>query len=104
MRKQESEHCQNCNATLSGTASDNGLYYWCFLAKDPKGKHGYSGVRLGSTISDIDEMLSEFEKEMPHLEVLGYTSIPEKHLQDERQIFVVTKGQLCLNPQLLPLF
>lgn len=80
------------------------MYHWCFLVEDPKAKHGFSEIRLGSTISDIDAMLSQFEKEMPNLEVIGYTSIPKKYLQDERQIFVIIEGQLQLNPQMLPLY
>lgn len=96
-------HCEICNEPLSPQASSDGLYYWCFLVKDPKGKYGFSEVRLGSTINKQEEMLTEFEKEMPTLKVLGYTSIAKRFLESERQIFVVIDGQLRLNPEMLPL-
>lgn len=96
-------HCEICNEPLSPQASSDGLYYWCFLVKDPKSKYGFSEVRLGSTISNQEEMLREFEKEMPTLKVLGYTSITKRFLESERQIFVVIDGQLRLNPEMRPL-
>ncbi len=96
------ETCKKCNTPLSPIA-ESGLYYWCFLVLDPKANHGFSEVRLGSTIGDIDEMLSQFEQEMPLLKVVGYTSIKRKNLKDKRQIFVVINNQLRLNPQMLPL-
>ncbi len=98
----KNETCLNCN-TPSSPIAESGLYYWCFLVLDPKGKHGFSEIRLGSTIGDIDEMLSQFEQEMPLLKVVGYTSIKRKHLKSKRQIFVVINNQLRLNPQMLPL-
>ena len=99
----EKKNCQNCNKSLSPQASDDSLYYWCFLIKDSKEKYGLSEVRLGSTISKREEMLAEFEAQMPNREVMGYTSISQKFLEDKRQIFVVINGQLHLNPEMLPL-
>lgn len=99
----EEQNCQNCNEPLSPQVSEDGLYYWCFLIKDSKEKYRLSEVRLGSTISKREEMLAEFETQMPNLEVVGYTSISQKFLKDKRQIFVVINGELRLNPEMLPL-
>lgn len=101
--KKQTENCSKCQQPLASQASKDGLYYWCFLVKNPKRNPKNYEIRLSSIISDIDEVLIEFRKQTPNLRVLGYTSIPEKYHKDQRDIFILIDGQLRINPEMLPL-